>query len=97
MNEEKKPIVVGRMKSGEIRYHIEDDVLLVGGICRPLTATDHKHPVNILEVRNGNNSDREHYEGGDLHGKTHPPGECMIKKDLHQPSTAEEVGTDNHS
>lgn len=51
MNEEKKPVVMGRMKSGKFRYHIEDDVFDAGGICRPLTATDYKHPVCILEVR----------------------------------------------
>lgn len=52
MNEEKKPVVIGRMKSGKFRYHIEDDVFDAGGgICRPLTATDYKHPVCILEVR----------------------------------------------
>ena len=47
MNEEKKPVVIGRMKSGKFRYHIEDDVFDVRGICRPLTATDYKHPVCI--------------------------------------------------
>lgn len=31
MNKDKKPIVVGRMKSGKFRYHIEDDVFDMGG------------------------------------------------------------------
>lgn len=31
MNEEKKPVVIGRMKSGKFRYHIEDDVFDAGG------------------------------------------------------------------
>lgn len=31
MNEEKKPVVIGRMKSGKFRYHIEDDVFDVRG------------------------------------------------------------------
>lgn len=51
MNEEKKPVVIGRMKPGKFRYHIEDDVLDAGGICRTLTATDCNHPVCILEVK----------------------------------------------
>lgn len=31
MNKDKKPIIVGRMKSGKFRYHIEDDVFDRGG------------------------------------------------------------------
>lgn len=31
MNKEKKPVVIGRMKSGKFRYHIEDDVFDAGG------------------------------------------------------------------
>lgn len=31
MSNREKPIVVGRMKSGKFRYHIEDDVFDVGG------------------------------------------------------------------
>ncbi len=31
MNEEKRPVVIGRMKSGKFRYHIEDDVFDAGG------------------------------------------------------------------
>lgn len=63
MNKDKKPIVVGRMKSGKFRYHIEDDVFDMGGLCRPLTATDYKHPVCILEERNEGDTDRQHHEG----------------------------------
>lgn len=64
MNKDKKPIVVGRMKSGKFRYHIEDDVFdMGGGLCRPLTATDYKHPVCILEERNEGDTDRQHHEG----------------------------------
>ena len=62
MNENKKAIVIGRMKSGEHRFHIEDDVLDTRGISRPMTATDYKHPVCILEERedDGDYSDRQH-------------------------------------
>lgn len=31
MNKDKKPIIVGRMKSGPFRFHIEDDVYDRGG------------------------------------------------------------------
>ena len=61
MNKDKKPIIVGRMKSGKFRYHIEDDVFDKGGLCRPLTATDYKHPVCVLEVKDdGDHADRQH-------------------------------------
>lgn len=52
-HKDKKPIVVGRIQSGRHRFHIEDDVYDAKGICRPLTHTDYKHPVRILEVRSG--------------------------------------------
>lgn len=47
-NSADKPIVIGRMKAGKFRYHIQDDVYSVDGICRPLTATDGRHQICIL-------------------------------------------------
>lgn len=61
VNKDKKEIVIGRMRSGKHRFHQGDEVYDRGGICRTLTATDYKHPVCVLEERNGDKTDRKHY------------------------------------
>lgn len=63
MNEEKKPVVIGRMKSGKFRYHIEDErenpnqgrVYRKEGICPCLNAMrgGNRQPFIIVEVEDG--------------------------------------------
>ena len=61
MNKDKSPIIVGKMRSDPLRFHAGDEVYDRGGLCRALLATDHKHPVCILEVKDdGDCADRQY-------------------------------------
>lgn len=56
MNEEKQIIIIGKMKSCKNGFHTGDEVFDRGGLCRTILASDHKHPICVLEVEDAENN-----------------------------------------